>query len=380
MKTKNILIVVSASLAFIVSTHTFAEYDDDAYKKRVALSKQIKAMKNLRKELPIAPTAGLFGVYSLPKPGQFVAGVNYQRHKFSGLLKGSDSISAQQAVLEAPNQFFGESGQPSTLRVVPKEAKANVAFPFINYTIDEKISLVSFAPLIEKQSTLETFSGSDPTVSLGTNTVKSKGLGDIKLGVLYKAHVSEDKSSNVIIDAVLSAPTGSITETDVQLAPDGTTPTARLAYGMQLGSGTWDALLGVAYWGKDKEWGWGAQYLATIPLENENSEGWRYDDKHEVTVWSSYEWEPDLVSSFRLRTERQGTIHGIDPNIIGAGLGAQTENYGGKITEASIGVNYMYAPAKNISIEYTAPISQDRNGVQANKDSSIAISWRNAFF
>jgi hypothetical protein len=140
------------------------------------------------------------------------------------------------------------------------------------------------------------------------------------------------------------------------------------------------ALLGVAYWGKDKEWGWGAQYLATIPLENENSEGWRYDDKHEVTVWSSYEWEPDLVSSFRLRTERQGTIHGIDPNIIGAGLGAQTENYGGKITEASIGVNYMYAPAKNISIEYTAPTSQDRNGVQANKDSSIAISWRNAFF
>ena len=66
----------------------------------------------------------------------------------------------------------------------------------------------------------------------------------------------------------------------------------------------------------------GAQYLATIPLESENSEGWSYGDKHEGTAWLSYEWKPTFVSSARLRYESQGEIQGIDPKIFGPGLGA----------------------------------------------------------
>lgn len=382
MKTKNLLIAIAVALSFIAPSQSFAEYGDDAYKKRVALSKQIKKMKNMRKQLPSPPPSGLFGVYAFPEKGQYVTGVNFQNHKFDGLLKGSDSISASAAThasTGASNQFYGDDGQPATLRVVPNSAKANVVMPFINYTLDDEIALVAVAPLIEKESKMETFKG-DGTGHLGNFTIKSKGLGDVKAGVLYKAYNSEDNKHNVIVDAVLSAPTGSITETDVQLSPANTTPTSRLGYGMQLGSGTWDAMLGVAYWGKEDKWGYGAQYLATIPLEDKNSEGWRFGDKHELTAWSSYSWDPEIVSSFRLRTEHQDEIHGLDSNIYGPGLGAQTANYGGKITEASIGVNYMYAPAKNISIEYITPISQDRNGIQADKDSSIAISWRHAFF
>lgn len=87
------------------------------------------------------------------------------------------------------------------------------------------------------------------------------------------------------------------------------------------------------------------------------------------------------MSSFRLRTEHQDGMEGSAAVLAGMpALGANTANYGGKITEASVGVNYMYAPAKNISIEYITPLSQDRNGIQADKESAIAISWRNAFF
>ncbi|MBL6977277.1 MAG: hypothetical protein ISR70_04395, partial [Candidatus Thioglobus sp.] len=374
MNTKNLLIAAAVALSFVAPTQSFAEFGDDAYKKRVALSKQIKKMKNMRKQLPSPPPSGLFGVYAFPEKGQYVAGVNFQHHEFDGLLNGSTSVSAAEtthAATGSSNQFYGDSGQPATLRVVPNSAKANVVMPFINYTLDDKIALVAVAPIIEKESKMETFKG-DGTGHLGNFTIKSKGLGDVKFGALYKAYNSEDNKHNVIIDAVLSAPTGSVTETDVQLSPANTTPTARLGYGMQLGGGTWDAMVGAAYWGKDDKWGYGAQYLATIPLEDKNSEGWRFGDKHELTAWGSYSWESTLVSSFRLRTEHQDAIHGIDSNIYGPGLGAQTANYGGKITEASVGVNYMYAPAKNISIEISKPISQDRNGVQADKDSSIA--------
>ncbi|BAS68360.1 conserved hypothetical protein [endosymbiont of Bathymodiolus septemdierum str. Myojin knoll] len=371
---KNILTIMMFTLALATSAQTFAKYSD-VDKKHMVMSEK---MKNLKKKLSIPPAAGLFGVYGLPKKGQFVIGVNYQRYEFSGLLKGSNSISAQQTALEAPNQFFGKPLQPATLRVVPKKSKADVILPFINYTISDKVSLVALVPLTKKQATLETFSGANPNVSLGTNTVESKGLGDIKLGALYKLHDSD--KHHVLVDMVLSLPTGSIKKEDIALTPANTMQSARLGYGLQLGSGTLDALLGVSYWGKDKRWGWGAQYLATIPLEDKNSEGWRYDDKHEATVWGSYAWKPSLVSSLRLRTEHQGKIKGVDSNIYGPGLGAQTSNYGGNLTEASIGMNWTYARAKNISIEYAVPISQNRNGYQAERDSTISISWRNAFF
>lgn len=384
MRTKNLLIATAVALAFVAPTQSFAEYGDDAYKKRVALSKQIKKMKNMRKQLPSPPPSGLFGVYAFPEKGQYVTGVNFQQHKFNGLLKGSDSIS---------NQDVLASTSP-VMKVMPNSAKANVVLPFINYTLDDKIALVAMAPLIEKTSNMQSFAaaaqgGYSLNDDLGKFTIKSKGLGDVKFGALYKAYNSEDNKHNVIIDAVLSAPTGSIEETDAQIAPMtnsglGTTigvlNTGRLGYGMQLGGGTWDAMVGAAYWGKGDKWGYGAQYLATIPLEDENKNGWRFGDKHELTAWGSYSWEPTLVSSFRLRAEHQDEISGSDAGIVGPGLGAQTGNYGGKILEASVGVNYMYAPAKNISIEISKPISQDRNGYQADKDSSIAISWRNAFF
>jgi len=166
----------------------------------------------------------------------------------------------------------------------------------------------------------------------------------------------------------------------MNLTPMNTMVKSRLGYGMQLGSGTWDALVGAAYWGKAGNWGWGAQYLATIPLENENDEGWRYGDKHEGTAWVSYAWKPTLVSSLRLRHETQGKIKGIDPKIFGPGLGAQTDNYGGTKTELMVGANWMYKPARNLSVEFSKPIDQDRNGFQADHDYSLMFSWRNGFF
>jgi hypothetical protein len=378
---KNIMMITMAAamgLVFAASAQASGN-DDDAYKKRVELSKKIKKMRVMRKQLPVPPPAGLFGVYAFPKKGEFVTGVNYQHFEFSGLLQGSDSVSAQQVVSTAPNPFFGDPMQPPTLRVVPKSAKADVIFPFVNYAISDQFALVALAPLIRKQTVLETFNAPG-TSSLGTNEVNTSGLGDVKFGALYKAYNSAGNHHNVIIDAVLSAPTGSITEQDYNLTPMNTMVKTRLAYGMQLGSGTWDALVGVAYWGKDQKWGWGVQYLGTIPLQDENSEGWRYGDKHEGTLWVSYEWEPILASSLRLRTEQQGRIKGIDPKIYGPGLGANPDNYGGSKTEMAIGVNWMYTTARNISIEYSRPLAQDRNGVQADHDYSLMVSWRNAYF
>ena len=379
MKYSTSLVTAATMLAIALPSVTLAA-DDDSYEKRRELSNLIKTMRGVRKQLPMPVPSGLFGIYAFPEKGQGVAGINYQHYEFSGLIQGSDSISAESAVTSVPNRFFGNPGQPPTLRVVPKKAKADVIFPYANFSLNDQLALVALAPLIRKETTLETFAGGGGTTSLGTNTVTSQGLGDIKFGAIFRAYNGEKHKHNVVIDAVLSAPTGSITVEDTQLTPMNTKVKARLAYGMQLGSGTWDAILGVSYWGKEKQWGWGAQYLATLPLESENKEGWRYGDKHEVTSWISYEWDPLLITSVRVRGETQGEIHGIDPKIYGPGLGADPDNYGGDKVELSIGVNWMVAPANNLSLEVSKPIYQDRNGIQAEHDYSLFVSWRSGFF
>ncbi len=379
MKKITALILTGVVVALANPTASFAA-KDDSYAKRLELKKSLRKMRDMRRQLPIPPAAGLFGVYAFPEKGQFVTGINVQNFKFSGLIDGSDSVSAASVVTSAPNIFFGQPAQPPTLRVVPKSAEGTAIFPYVNYAISKKLAVVALAPLIKKQTTLETFQGGGGTTSLGTNTVNSDGLGDIKVGFLYKFYNDKKHKHNVLFDLVLSAPTGDITVDDMNLTPMNTMVKSRLGYGLQLGSGTWDALVGVAYWGKDKKWGWGAQYLATIPLESKNDEGWSYGDKHEVTSWVSYEWKPTLASSLRIRHETQDEINGLDPKIFGPGLGANPANYGGTKIDLSVGLNWMYKPARNIGLEYSQPIAQNRNGVQASQDQSIMVSWRNAFF
>jgi hypothetical protein len=371
------LSVTSLLITSVPNISTAAE--DDTYEQRRELSNLIKTMRKVRKQLPIPVPSGLFGIYAFPEKGQGVAGINFQHYEFDGLMQGSSSISVRETIANTPNRFFGDPMQPKTLRVVPISAEADVIFPYANFAINDYMALVALAPLIRKETVLETYNPQG-TASIGTNKVTTQGLGDIKFGAVFRAYNSKDNKHNLIIDAVLSMPTGSITEEDMQLTPSNTKIKARLAYGMQLGTGTWDAIVGASYWGKDDLWGWGTQYLATLPLESRNSEGWRYGDKHELSSWISYEWDPTLVTSARIRGETQGKIHGIDPHIYGPGLGADPDNYGGNKVELSFGVNWMVAPANNISIEFSKPVYQDRNGVQADHDYSLFLSWRTGFF
>ncbi|MCB1869410.1 MAG: hypothetical protein KDI43_13035, partial [Gammaproteobacteria bacterium] len=242
MKCRITLLSAGLVLACIMPTIALAVDDQggsSTLEQRRALSNRIKQLRALRKKLPIPVPSGLFGIYAFPERGQGVAGINYQQHEFDGLIEGNDSVSAETVVTTAPNRFFGNPMQPPTLRVVPKSAQADVIFPFANFAINDRFALVALAPLIRKKTVLETFAGPVGTTSLGTNTVTSEGLGDIKFGTIFKAYNSDDYNHNVLIDAVLSAPTGSITKEDYNLTPMNTREKTRLAYGMQLGSGTW---------------------------------------------------------------------------------------------------------------------------------------------
>lgn len=63
----------------------------------------------------------------------------------------------------------------------------------------------------------------------------------------------------------MSAPTGPIDRKDV--TPTSAPGAAQLPYPMQLGSGTWDAIVGATAMGQAGAWSWDAQGVGTTRTE-----------------------------------------------------------------------------------------------------------------
>jgi len=376
MKRLEISLALAVSIA--IATNVLADEMPKGMPKGMSKEQMTKFME-INQALPIPPPAGLFAAYAFPKKGQGVAGINYAHFSFEGLRMGTDSVSTDTVVTTVPNLFFGLPRMPPTLRVVPTKVDVDVVYPFANFAIGHDLALVGVAPLIRKKITFRTYQGAAGTTILGDTPQKIQGLGDIKGGLLYRAH--NDPLHHTLLIGALSLPTGSITETGDLLTPTGTIQSVRMPYGAQLGTGTIDAIVGGVYWGKKRNIGWGLQYYATVPLQEKNDEGYRWGTKHEATAWASYMFMPQRVNvSARIRAESQDSIHGIDPSIIGPGLGANPDNYGGDRVELSLGVNWSFIPGQNISVELAKPVYQDRNGVQPDHDFSLYASWRIGFF
>jgi len=88
-------------------------------------------------------------------------------------------------------------------------------------------------------------------------TTRANGIGDVKLWGLVPLWAREDHTLH--LNAGLSIPTGSISVKD-----DTPAGRQRLPYPMQLGSGTWDLLPGLTYYGRVGETTFGAQGLGIL--------------------------------------------------------------------------------------------------------------------
>lgn len=234
--------------------------------------------------------------------------------------------------------------------------------------------MVIGVPFIKKKLSTVTFQGATGSNQIGEDSNSSSGLGDIKAGAIFKMHA--DDMHHVYIPAILNIPTGSLDNEGTFTTPANTQMTVRMGYGMQLGSGTYDLITGVSYWGRNKNKGWGSQLLITKRLQSENKEGYRFGDVSQLNAWYSYGVNKGLVLSTKLSYENEGSLKGQDAKIFGPSLGAQTANYGGTRTSLSLGVNFMPKRGHNLSLEYSKPIAQNRNGVQGELESILFLNYR----
>jgi hypothetical protein len=322
---------------------------------------------------------GLPGRHQIPE-GRLVLVYRAGAMAMSGIRAGTDDLDAATLVTTVPNAFAGMPGQPPTIRMAPVEMTGEMHMLGAMYGAGARLTVMGMLPYVKKSMTMRTYAGPAGTAVLGQSTTRSDGLGDIRLGALWSLH--EAGRNRTALGLGLSLPTGSITETGQMLSPMGTTPTMRLAYSMQLGSGTYDLHPALTWEAGRGALNWGAQARGIIRL-GENDEGYRHGHEAAVSGWLSYRAAPWISYSGRLEYRHAGHIHGRDPRIMGPSLGADPRNYGGRYVTLYAGADL--APKKGlfkghrIGVELGVPLYQDLNGVQSKTDWTLALAWRKPF-
>lgn len=320
------------------------------------------------------------------KKGEWMVSYRYMRMFMDGNRIGNDRVTPQQIVTTVPNSNpvvtpGGATVVPPVLRVVPTQMIMDMHMFGAMYAPTDNITLMAMLPYLRKNMDHVTFGPGAGTNVVGGFTTTSEGVGDFKFSGLFRLY--DDKTHHVHLNMGVSAPTGSIKERDTIFDPFRRTPTVRLPYAMQLGTGTWDLLPGITYTGRAGDLSWGAQYRAEIRLQDENDQGYAWGDKHMVTGWLAYQWAPWISTSVRTNFTTQDEIDGRDPLIGGPVQTAHPEFFGGERLEIFGGVNLTGQSGAlrghRLALEVGGPVYQDLNGPQMEQDWSFMLGWQKAF-
>lgn len=313
------------------------------------------------------------------KAGEWMLSYRLMRMKMEDNRIGTDDVSPEDIVTTVPNRFFGQPGQPPTLRVVPTDMTMDMHMLGAMYAPSDAVTLMAMASYVDKSMKHITFMGPSGTTRLGTFSTNSHGFGDTRLTALVKLY--RDPIHKLHLNAGISLPTGSTTEKDRILTPMNTRPSVRLPYAMQLGSGTFDLMPGLTYTGRSGDVGWGAQTTATLRLGDHH--GYSLGNAYEMTAWGSYQWAPWISTSLRLDGQTVGKIDGQDNKIVGPVQTADPSHYGGERIDLLVGANFAIqgGPLRGhrIALEAGVPVYQDLHGPQMKTEYVAILGWQYAF-
>lgn len=316
------------------------------------------------------------------KKGEWMLSYRYMTMNMEGSRDGTTSLTPEQIATTTPNPFAGMTGQPPTLRVVPTQMQMDMHMVGGMYAVSDRVTLMAMTSYLQNNMDHLTFQGGMGTSVLGQFDTATEGFGDSTFGAIIGLDDGLKVGREVNLNIAVSVPTGSNRETDQILTPMGGTPTPRLPYPMQLGSGTYDLKPAVTYFDRAGKINWGSQFNARLPL-GKNKEGYRLGKRFGATAWLAYEPEYWISFSGRLEANTQGKIVGNDSAIVAPVQTADTDNSGGESLQALVGVNLAgqrgALRGHRLAIEYGIPLYRKLNGPQLETDSTLTIGWQKAF-
>ena len=178
------------------------------------------------------------------------------------------------------------------------------------YAASDSITLMAMLPLKRIEMSSRMPMPNNPNMTMARKA-ETSGAGDLQLAGIFPLWADSGHSRTLKLKAGLSIPIGSIKETGPAMDGNGT---MRLAYPMQLGSGTFDLLPALTYLEDKDGWSWGAQASSAFRL-GENGEGYSLGNRLQATAWYSHKLSSTLSASARIEGATWGNIDGQDAGL-----------------------------------------------------------------
>lgn len=344
---------------------------------------------------------GVMGDHLMEK-GEWMTSYRFMNMHMDGMRADTDDVTSAEVAL-MPNALGGEDMRmgdlvdgtprimtvPGTYRIAPIDMDMRMHMLGFMYGISHDVTGVVMFNYIEKEMTMQTYMGPEGTTELGQFTGKTSGFGDTKVAALIR--FGDSDVHNLHFNAGLSLPTGSITESGSVLPPfagmmgtavDELVEIDRLAYPMQLGSGTFDLEPGITYTARVNDLSWGGQALATLRLYD-NDEDYRLGNVFEGTAWIANQWQNWVSTSARISAKSEGSIKGRDLTITGGNPLSDPANSGRDTVNVLLGINLLgtdgWVKNQRLAIEVGAPVYEKVDGVQMSQDWTATVGWQTTF-
>lgn len=250
---------------------------------------------------------------------------------------------------------IGSSSVHQNYMIAPKRMNMHMHMFGVMYAHSDGLTLM----MMGNYSTLSMDLLSRMNVNFST---ESKGLGDLSLIGLVKLYNQNRKSIHLKVG--ISIPTGSIDQKD-------NTPmmsNAPLAYPMQLGSGTWDPVIGLTYLGQSSllSWGWQVNYkVRTGENDNRYSLGNTFDALGWAAVKLSQSWSLATQLNYINRSEIKGSYPPLNPMMMPL---FDAKNSGGDQLNLGLSTNWYFPKGslKNVRLgaSFEIPVIQNLSGIQ----------------
>ncbi|MEM9013823.1 MAG: transporter [Pseudomonadota bacterium] len=314
--------------------------------------------------------------------GEWMTSYRYMMMEMAGSRDGTDRLTPDEIATGVANPFFGVPMQPPTLRVVPTNMAMRMHMAGVMYGVTDRITLMAMGSYVTKDMDHITYQGGMGANRLGGFRTETDGFGDTTVGAIIGLDNGARDHRQINLGLAFSLPTGSIGETDQILTPMGGTPSPRLPYPMQIGSGTFDFKPSLTGRTRIGQFSIGAQTSAVIRLE-QNDASYALGDRYAATAWAAFELRPWISVSARLRGETASAIKGADPLIVAPVQTADPLNQSGEVIEGLFGVNLAgskgWLHGHRFAMEIGLPIHRDLNGPQLETDYTLTIGWQKAF-
>ncbi|MBT4989477.1 MAG: transporter [Rickettsiales bacterium] len=284
--------------------------------------------------------------------GEFMASYRIGYMKMKNLINGDDDVSNSEAL--------------NSYNMIPTEMTMKMHMIGLMYGIGHNFNISVMGSFIEKD--MDNYGNMS-----GAFFRDSQGVGDTKINTSYQFYNNDNIKA--LFNLAISLPTGDIDE-----SYDG----SRLAYAMQIGSGSYDILPGLSFNKSYNDYSYGGQ-LNAIFRTDMNDNGYKFGDQYNSTIWAARRINNNYSISTRFNYTKTEAIEGFDNSLtIGMMPTANPALYEREKLELLIGVNFI-ATNNNImngnrlALEFGIPIYERVDGPMLASDYRLILGWQQTF-